>query len=137
MNHIFNVLKTVLVDRATDIAGRSNRSEYWWYMLYAGIITLVLMIVDNHVLGYTFYSLLNPLADANDSGVLTALFTLGTIVQSVCLTARRLHDRGHSGWWQLGTLVPFFNFVVIYWLARDAKDTPDALNYVNPYGARD
>jgi hypothetical protein len=33
--------------------------------------------------------------------------------------------------------VPFFNFIVIYWLARDAKDTPDALNYVNPYGARD
>ena len=136
MNHIFNILKTVLVDRATDIAGRSNRSEYWWYMLYAGIITLVLMILDNHVLGYTFYSLLNPLADANDSGVLTALFTLGTIVQSVCLTARRLHDRGHSGWWQILYIVPFLNVIPLYWTLRDAKDTPSALNYKNPYGSR-
>ena len=75
--------------------------------------------------------------ERKDSGVLSALFVLGTLVQNVCLSARRLHDRGHSGWWQLGLLVPFLNFMVIYWLARDAKDTPDALNYVNPYGARD
>ncbi|MDA7802343.1 DUF805 domain-containing protein [Gammaproteobacteria bacterium] len=137
MSHIVNTLKTVLIDRATDIAGRSDRSEYWWYMLYAGIINLALMIVDNHVIGFTFYSILEPFGERKDSGVLSALFVLGTLVQNVCLSARRLHDRGHSGWWQLGLLVPFLNFMVIYWLARDAKDTPDALNYVNPYGARD
>ena len=137
MIHIVNTLKTVLIDRATDIAGRSDRSEYWWYMLYVGIINLALMIVDNHVIGFTFYSILELFGERKDSGVLSALFVLGTLVQNVCLSARRLHDRGHSGWWQLGLLVPFLNFMVIYWLARDAKDTPDALNYVNPYGARD
>jgi uncharacterized membrane protein YhaH (DUF805 family) len=69
-----------------------------------------------------------------ESGVLVALFTLGTLVQSISLTARRLHDRGHSGWWQIMFIVPVLNFIVFYWLVRAAKDTPEALKYKNPYG---
>ena len=71
-----------------------------------------------------------------EAGVLVALWTLGTIVQSICVNARRLHDRGHSGWWQLGMIVPGLNFIVLYWLIREAKDTTEALTYVNPYGFR-
>lgn len=136
MNHIIDTLKTVLVTRATDIDGRSDRPEYWWFTLYACIIFGLLVLVDYYLIGFTFFSILDPFGELNESGVLVALFTLGTLVQSICLNARRLHDRGHSGWWQLGMLVPFLNFLVLYWLVRDAKDTPDALNYKNPYGFR-
>ena len=69
-----------------------------------------------------------------ESGVLVALWTLGTLVQSITVTTRRLHDRGHSGWWQLMFIVPGLNFIVFYWLVRAAKDTPEAKKYVNPYG---
>ena len=129
-------MKTVLVTRATDINGRSDRPEYWFFTLYASIVFGLLAVVDYYVIGLTFFSILDPFGELNESGVLVALFTLGTLVQSICLNARRLHDRGHSGWWQLGMLVPFLNFIVIYWLVRDAKDTPDALTYENPYGFR-
>jgi uncharacterized membrane protein YhaH (DUF805 family) len=71
-----------------------------------------------------------------ESGVLVLLWTLGTLVQSISVTTRRLHDRGHSGWWQLGFIVPGLNFIVFYWLVRDAKDTTEALTYENPYGLR-
>ena len=131
-----NIMKTVLVTRATDINGRSNRPEFWWFTLYAGIVFGLLAVVDYYVIGFTFFSILDPFGELNESGVLVALFTLGTLVQSICLNARRLHDRGHSGWWQLALFVPFLNFVVIYWLVRDAKDTPEALTYENPYGFR-
>ena len=136
IEHFKNNLKTVLVDRATDFNGRSDRPEYWWFTLYACIVFGLLAVVDYYVIGLTFFSILDPFGELNESGVLVALFTLGTLVQSICLNARRLHDRGHSGWWQLGMLVPFLNFIVIYWLVRDAKDTPDALTYENPYGFR-
>ena len=78
--------------------------------------------------------MLDPFGNNPESGVLVALFTLGTLVQSITLTARRLHDRGHSGWWQLMFIVPFLNFIVFYWLVRSAKDTPKYLKYKNPYG---
>lgn len=134
--NFMKIMKTVLVDRATDFNGRSDRPEYWWFTLYATLIALVCMATDYFVIGYTFFSIAEPFGETTDSGVLVALFTLVTLVQSVCLNARRLHDRGHSGWWQLGMLVPFLNFIVIYWLVRDAKDTPSALKYKNPYGKR-
>ena len=134
INHFIDTMKTVLVTRATDINGRSDRPEYWWFTLYASIIMLALMGIDQYVLGFTFYSIFDPFSETTDSGVLSVLFMLATLVQSVCLNARRLHDRGHSGWWQIGMLIPFLNFVVFYWLVRAAKDTPEAKKYVNPYG---
>ena len=134
INHFIDTMKTVLVTRATDINGRSDRPEFWYFTLYATIVFGLLAVVDNFVLGFTFWSMLEPFGDNPESGVLVALFTLGTLVQSITLTARRLHDRGHSGWWQLMLIVPGLNFIVIYWLVRSAKDTPEAKKYKNPYG---
>ena len=136
IKHFIDTMKTVLVTRATDINGRSDRPEYWWFSLYAIIVFGLFALVDNYVLGFTFFSILEPWGEMKESGVLVLLWTLGTLVQSITLTARRLHDRGHSGWWQLGFIVPGLNFIVFYWLVRDAKDTTEALTYENPYGFR-
>ena len=131
---IIDTMKTVLVTRATDFNGRSDRPEYWWFTLYATIVALLCMATDYFVIGYTFFSMAEPFGETTDSGVLTAIWILVTFIQSLALTARRLHDRGRSGWWQLMFLVPVLNFIVIYWLVRSAKDTPEALKYKNPYG---
>lgn len=136
IRHFIDTMKTVLVTRATDINGRSNRPEYWWFSLYAIIVFGLLGVVDYYVIGYTFFSILEPWGEMKESGVLVLLWTLGTLVQSITLNARRLHDRGHSGWWQLMFIVPVLNFIVFYWLVRDAKDTTEALTYENPYGFR-
>ena len=77
-----------------------------------------------------------PFGKTTDSGVLTALWMLVTLVQSLSVTARRLHDRGHSGWWQLLFVIPGLNFIPLYWCVRQAKDVPEALKYKNPYGKR-
>ena len=136
MKHFIDTMKTVLVERATDFDGRSDRPEYWYFTLYACIVVGLLALADNFVLGFTFFSMLEPFSGNNDSGGLVALFTLATVVQSISVTARRLHDRGRSGWWQLMLIVPGLNFIVFYWLVRDAKDTPEALTYENPFGFR-
>ncbi len=134
--HFMKIMKTVLVTRATDFNGRSDRPEFWWFSLYATIVLGLLMAVDNYLIGFTFYSILEPFGEMKESGVLSLLFLLGTLVQSISLTARRLHDRGHSGWWQLLFVVPGLNFIPLYWAVRQAKDVPEALKYKNPYGKR-
>ena len=134
LNHFMDTMKTVLITKATDINSRSNRPEYWYFTLYASIVFGLLVVVDYYVIGFTFFSILDPFGEMKESGVLVALWTLGTLVQSITVTTRRLHDRGHSGWWQLMLIVPFLNFIVIYWLVRSAKDTPKYLKYKNPYG---
>ena len=134
MSHFIDIMKTVLVTRATDFNGRSDRPEYWYFVLYATLVALVCMATDYFLIGYTFFSVSEPFGETTDSGVLTAIWMLVTLVQSLSVTARRLHDRGHSGWWQLMSIVPGLNFIVIYWLVRSAKDTPEAKKYVNPYG---
>ena len=126
-------MKTVLVDRWKDFSGRSNRPEYWFFSLYAAIIMFILMGVDK-LIGVQFFNWIDPFSQTNNSGILTALFLLGTLPASLSLTVRRIHDRGHSGWWVLGLFVPVLNFVVLYWLVRAAKDTPEAKKYKNPYG---
>ena len=135
VSHFMNNMKTVLVNRATDFNGRSTRPEYWFFSLYATLVMLVAIGVDN-LIGLTFFNWLEPFSDNSNSGIFGALWLLMTLVQSISLNVRRLHDRGHSGWWTFGLFVPFVNFVVIYWLVRDAKDTYAAKKYKNPYGQR-
>jgi uncharacterized membrane protein YhaH (DUF805 family) len=133
LNHFIDTMKTVLVDRWKDWSGRSNRPEYWFFGLYATIIMFILMGVDS-LIGVQFFNWIDPFSTSYNSGILTALFLLGTLPASLSLTARRIHDRGHSGWWILGLFIPVLNFVVLYWLVRAAKDTPEAKKYKNPYG---
>ncbi len=133
INHFIDTMKTVLVDRWKDWSGRSNRPEYWFFSLYATIIMFILMGVDK-LIGFQFFNWIDPFSESNNSGILTALFLLGTLPASLALTVRRIHDRGHSGWWVLGLFIPVLNFVVLYWLVRAAKDTPEAKKYKNPYG---
>ena len=135
INHIKTNLKTVLWDKKFDFSSRANRPEFWFFGLYAGIIMGILMLVDYYVIGFTFYSIFTPFEEGvNESGVLSLAFLLLTLVQSLSVTARRLHDRGHSGWWQLLFFIPILNFIPLYWCVRAAKDTPEALKYKNPYG---
>ena len=55
------VMKKVLVDKATDFKTRSDRPEYWWFTLYASIILVLAMLIDNYVIGLTFFSFLVPI----------------------------------------------------------------------------
>lgn len=79
-------IKSVL-GNLTNFKGRARRSELWWYWLAYFIVMMVLAFV----LG-AFPVVLSVIA-----------FLLQLTTWSV--TVRRLHDRGHSGWWVAASII--------------------------------
>ena len=71
--------------------GRATRAEYWWWVLGTVVVHILLSIVDGIIFGF----------DVDSASVLQPLFGLATLLPSLAVTARRLHDIGRTGWWQL------------------------------------
>ena len=69
-----------------DFTGRARRSEYWWFVLFVMIVSMV----------FNFIGAVFPMV--NILGLIVGL--LLSIAQLAALT-RRLHDTGRSGWWVL------------------------------------
>ena len=82
---------------------RACRSEFWYFTLAALLISLIISIIE----------IATGMVDieSDEIGILSIIYLLLLIPPSISVTARRLHDRGCSGWWQLlyltiiGTLV--------------------------------
>jgi uncharacterized membrane protein YhaH (DUF805 family) len=74
-----------------DFGGRATRAEYWWWVLFTILAGIVLSIIDS-IIGFS---------DPWDYGPLYTLFVLATLLPSLAVAARRLHDIGKTGWWQL------------------------------------
>ena len=71
--------------------GRATRAEYWWWVLGMVAATILLSILDGIIFGF----------DVDSASVFEPLFWLATLLPSLAVTARRLHDIGRTGWWQL------------------------------------
>ncbi|MGF1766254.1 DUF805 domain-containing protein [Enterovibrio makurazakiensis] len=99
--------------------GRARRKEYWMFMLFYLIFSIVLAILDG-VLGI---------------GVLSLILSLGMFIPSISIAARRLHDTGRSGWWQLIALIPLVGAIIlIVFLVQDSRE--DNEYGVNPKGIK-
>jgi uncharacterized membrane protein YhaH (DUF805 family) len=96
-------VKTVLTQRYADFNGRSIRPEYWWWVLFAVIASIVLQLVDN-LFGF-------PL--------LGSIFSLATLVPGIAVGVRRLHDLDKSGWWLLIAFTIIGAFVLLYWFTQE------------------
>jgi uncharacterized membrane protein YhaH (DUF805 family) len=73
-----------------DFKGRASRAEYWWY---------------------TLFIVLASLAAAAISDQISMLFALATLLPSIAVGARRLHDTNRSGW-----------LVLLYFMLQEPKE---------------
>lgn len=91
--------------RYFDFQGRASRREYWMFYLLFVIVTVVTTVLVG-VLGRD-----NPISMVVYS--LFGLFILGSLIPSVAVTVRRLHDTNRSGWWLLISFLPFIGGLVL------------------------
>ena len=82
-----------------EFNGRAGKPEFWWFALFCFLGAVVLEVV---------------------LGSLSGLFSLATLLPSLAVGARRLHDINKSSWFQLIWLVPVLGWLyMIYLLVQD------------------
>ncbi|RSY88728.1 DUF805 domain-containing protein [Sphingomonas koreensis] len=99
--------------RYFDFKGRSRRKEYWMYTLFVVIVSFVLAFLDS-MLGLGGSATGDAdltgtsvgASGAMSGGLLSNIFSLATIIPSLAVGVRRLHDTDRSGWWILLPLGP-------------------------------
>ncbi|MFY8275060.1 DUF805 domain-containing protein [Pseudoalteromonas sp. SSDWG2] len=82
-----------------DFSGRTRRKGYWMFILFYLIFAIVAGVLDA-VLGF-------------ETMLLTNVYSLALLIPSFAIGARRLHDTGRSGWWQLLYLLPIIGAIVL------------------------
>lgn len=92
--------------------GIAVRSEFWWFALFTFLASGILEIV---------------------SAPLSGIFSLATIVPSLAVGCRRLHDTDRSGWCQLLWFIPVIGWIVlIVFLAQESRPNRFGTSYEVP-----
>jgi uncharacterized membrane protein YhaH (DUF805 family) len=100
------------VQKSFTIEGRASRSEYWFFYLFLIIAQIGLGVVDGV------------------AGTPLSLLVLALFPAIICVSIRRMHDVGKSGWLLLIALIPLVNLILLYWFIFDGGQP-----HANHFGA--
>lgn len=93
-----------------NFSDRACRSEYWYWVLFIVIAEIVANIIDALI----------------GLGIVSTIFGLGTILPSLAVAVRRLHDLDRSGWWILLSLIPLVGAIIlIIWYCSKGTEGPN------------
>jgi len=95
MNWYIEVLKKYSV-----FTGRARRSEYWYFVLFNFINSVLMSLIDITLGTYD---------EATGYGVFGTIYGLAVLIPGIAVTIRRMHDLGKSGWYML---IPIYNIVL-------------------------
>lgn len=106
--------------RYFDFRGRSRPKEYWLFALFLFLALAVLGYVDaaRGLGGFRETVVTDGPFGASylyrqTGGTLTHLFALFSVVPSLAVAVRRLHDTTKRGWWLLLGLFPVIGTIVL------------------------
>ncbi|MFN4119731.1 DUF805 domain-containing protein [Acidovorax sp.] len=82
-------------------SGRASRSEFWWFFLFQVIVLIIASVLGD---------------------IVNLLVSLALLLPALAVGARRLHDIGRSGWWQLLVLTGIGVLLLIFWWVQPSSD---------------
>ncbi len=97
---------TDVLKKYAEFSGRATRQQFWMFVLINLLISIAVGIIGGIL----------------HTKILGNLYSLALLIPSLAVGARRLHDMGKSGWWQLLMLIPILGWIImIVFLATDTQ----------------
>lgn len=106
-----------VLKRYAQFSGRARRKEFWMFVLFNTIISIILSIIDR-LIGTDYNN--------GSSGILQSIYSLAVLVPSLAVGARRLHDTGRTAWLLLLYLIPCIGWIIliVFW-AQEGNPGPN------------
>ncbi len=92
-------------------SGRARRAEYWYFQLFNMVAVALIAFV---AISGSFIAM----------GLLF-VYILASLLPSLAVTVRRLHDIDFSGWWILISLIPFGGLVLFFFTVMAGTKGPN------------
>ena len=106
-----------------NFSGRACRSEFWYFVLAAFLFSFLFSTIISLI---EIATGIVDIESGPEMGIVSIIFSLLLslllFVPSLSVTARRLQDRGWSGWWQLLYLTIVGVLVIIVLNILPAKE---------------
>ena len=99
------------IKRYADFSGRSRRQEYWMFVLFQGIVVVVMAILAGLTGafddggGSTFGSIV--------LGLLLLIYLGLFLIPGIAVQVRRFHDQDKSGWFVLLGFIPYVGGLIV------------------------
>lgn len=106
--------KKVIFKNYANFQGRARRAEYWYYALFN-----IILLVPLYIIGIS--GTLNESYGLSAFGFgLYGIIALGTLIPSLAVAVRRLHDINKSGWYYLVGIIPIVGgIILLVWFFTD------------------
>ena len=109
----------------TNFKGRASRAELWYFLLYWIILYFLVILIDRQI-GYNFinlhdlpYSEYLPIGKFySDVGILVFFYRPLTILPSLAVVVRRLHDINFTGKLAFTFLIPPVGLLLLLYLTK-------------------
>ncbi len=100
MNYFISCIK----DKYCCFSGRARRKEYWMFVLFNIIFSLVVGFIGGFLYGVT---------NVTAFLYLSTIFNLAMFLPGLSVGVRRLHDTDKSGWFVLLALIPIVGAIIL------------------------
>ena len=114
-----------------DFKGRARRAELWYFVLFSILVSTSIALLELLMITVSFsyyynYGVYNFFLFAD------WIFFLVTIIPSISVTFRRLHDINRSAWWLLLSFIIIIGWVVLFiWYCTDSQKEKNRFGF-NP-----
>jgi uncharacterized membrane protein YhaH (DUF805 family) len=105
MNELKMYFLDVIKNKYAAFDGRARRAEYWYFALFANIVSIPLYCIDEY---------------------LQLAFSVIIAIPSLGLAIRRLHDINKSGWYYFLIFIPIIGAILLLiWSCKEGTHGPN------------